>query len=353
MDENLKHGFRIGPFTVAPLAGRVDGPNGSRHVQPKVMDVLMALACRPGELVERDSILERVWGRATSDEVLTRCISELRSALGDESGTPKFIQTIPKRGYCLLQTAVFPVAADLRTPRTPGADGAAGGPTPPGTNSGHRLTALLVDDHTLVREGLKLQLQELDESMVCLEAGSCEEALTFAGREVDLVLLDFGLPGLQGLEAIAKIKSAFTAPVTIVSATDDAPTIRSAIAQGAMGFIPKTMSKREFFAALGVVRAGGIYLPAQVLFTPRGTVRKEPSESQRDVLSRVLRGMDDAAIADELNVAEREVAAHLRSAYESLGVDNRIDAVYELARRGLRIAASGESGKSTRTKSPE
>jgi DNA-binding NarL/FixJ family response regulator len=296
-----------------------------KHVQPKVMDVLLCLIEHHGKLVERDVIVERVWGRATSEEALTRCISELRSALGDDRGTPRYIQTVPKRGYRLLE----PI-----TPLAP----AGSNQTASGDEPARPFTVLLVDDHALFREGLKLQLEELDESIVCLEAGTCEEALALAPRSVDLVLLDYGLPGVRGLEAIAKIKRAFAAPVTIVSANDDAPTIRNAIANGAVGFIPKAMSKREFFAALGLVRAGAIYLPPQVLFSARSNEASEISELQRRLLAAIMRGKNDAAIAAELGLSDTDVETELHRAYRALGVDNRIDAVYELAKRGIRLA---------------
>src|SRR5262245_16553642 len=66
MDERLKRGFRIGEFRVEPLSGRVIGPSGAHHIQPKVIDVLLCLAARAGELVERDAIVAQVWGRASS-----------------------------------------------------------------------------------------------------------------------------------------------------------------------------------------------------------------------------------------------------------------------------------------------
>jgi TolB-like protein len=106
MDQRLRHGFRLGAFEVEPLAGRISGPEGAQHVQPKVMDVLLFLAAHEGQVVERDTLLQQVWRRVTSEEVLTRCISELRRALGDDRGTPTYIQTVPKRGYRLVGTVV-------------------------------------------------------------------------------------------------------------------------------------------------------------------------------------------------------------------------------------------------------
>jgi TolB-like protein/DNA-binding winged helix-turn-helix (wHTH) protein/Tfp pilus assembly protein PilF len=111
----LKQGFKLGAFEVRPLTGEVFGADGTAHLEPKVMEVLAALAQRPGEVVEREELLARVWGAraAVADEPLTRCIAELRRVLGDSRQTPAFIQTIPKRGYRLL-CPVTPLAA--RTP---------------------------------------------------------------------------------------------------------------------------------------------------------------------------------------------------------------------------------------------
>lgn len=124
MDQRLRHGFRLGEFEIEPLAGRISGPAGPQHVQPKVMDVLLFLAAHEGQVVERDTLLEQIWRRVTSEEVLTRCISELRRALGDDRGTPTYIQTVPKRGYRLVGTVVAApdsaakaeVAASSQTP---------------------------------------------------------------------------------------------------------------------------------------------------------------------------------------------------------------------------------------------
>ena len=105
MSGDLKtDGFRLGPWQVRPLDGEIFGPSGSAHLEPKVMEVLVALARQPGRVVERETLLREVWGTraAVSDEPLTRCIAELRRALGDSRHTADFIQTIPKRGYRLV-----------------------------------------------------------------------------------------------------------------------------------------------------------------------------------------------------------------------------------------------------------
>lgn len=104
MNLDLKHGFRIGCWTVEPLRGAITGPEGGKHhLQPKVMDVLVYLASRPCDTVSRDELLDAVWGSCTAaEESLTRVIAELRHALDDHVRYPEYIETIPKRGYRFL-----------------------------------------------------------------------------------------------------------------------------------------------------------------------------------------------------------------------------------------------------------
>src|SRR4051794_19327589 len=101
--------FRIGDYHVDPNRNRVTGPAGESPLQPKVIDVLCALAERHGEVLSRSDLIDRVWGKEFgADESLTRAISQLRKAFGDTREVPQVIETISKRGYRLM---VAPVAA--------------------------------------------------------------------------------------------------------------------------------------------------------------------------------------------------------------------------------------------------
>ena len=113
----LKSGFKVGPWEVRPLTGELTGGGEPARLEPKVMEVLVALAQQPGEVVEREELLRRVWGNraAVSDEPLTRCIAELRRAFGDSRQAPTYIQTIPKRGYRLSARSLC--CTELRRPR--------------------------------------------------------------------------------------------------------------------------------------------------------------------------------------------------------------------------------------------
>ncbi len=102
-----------------PRKEKIITPDETHHVEPKVMDVLVCLATRAGEVVTRDELLREVWSDTiVGDEVLSRAISLLRSCLGDERTNPKFIRTIPRQGYELIADIVPVEAAQAATRNT-------------------------------------------------------------------------------------------------------------------------------------------------------------------------------------------------------------------------------------------
>jgi tetratricopeptide (TPR) repeat protein len=103
VSEDLFKGFRLGDLQVEPLKGQVTGHYGSRHMSPKAVEVLLRLASQPGEVVSRDALLDDVWGAGQgTPEALGHAVSALRYALDDHAANPRYIQTLPKRGYRLL-----------------------------------------------------------------------------------------------------------------------------------------------------------------------------------------------------------------------------------------------------------
>ena len=106
--EKLEKGFYLGGWEVQPLEGRIVGASGPVHVEPLVMKVLLALASRPGEVVQRNELVDKVWdGRAISDSPINRCIAELRRLLEDSRTDPRFVETLSKRGYRLIAPVRF------------------------------------------------------------------------------------------------------------------------------------------------------------------------------------------------------------------------------------------------------
>ncbi len=110
MSANLRHGFLLGEFRVHPVTGTITGPAGTQHLSPRAMDLLTYLAQYPDRLLSRDQLIEAVWNNAdAADASLTRCIADLRHHFDDHADNPRYIETLPRRGYRLL-AAVRPTA---------------------------------------------------------------------------------------------------------------------------------------------------------------------------------------------------------------------------------------------------
>jgi DNA-binding NarL/FixJ family response regulator len=210
---------------------------------------------------------------------------------------------------------------------------------------------LLVDDHPLLRGGMRFLLGSLDTEFEMDEASNCSQALErVAGRSYDLVLLDLNMPGLNGLDALAAMRDAAPGtPLVVLSAESDPGVIRAAIEGGAMGFIPKSSTSEVLIQALRLVLAQGVYLPALVLEakpTAPAPAARQPGPTalpgltprQMEVLRCVIRGMQNKAIARELELSEGTVKAHLSAVYQALGAHSRTEAVYAAANLGLRLA---------------
>jgi len=130
MIEQLRRGFRLGELTIHPLTGRISGPQGTQHVSPATMDVLVCLAQHPDKVVSRDQLIDEVWNGATAgDSNLTRSVADLRHKLHDHEDNPRYIQTLPRRGFRLLAavSALDPQpeqkAEPLATPSGPASNG--------------------------------------------------------------------------------------------------------------------------------------------------------------------------------------------------------------------------------------
>ncbi|RLA29977.1 MAG: hypothetical protein DRR11_14390, partial [Gammaproteobacteria bacterium] len=108
MNNTVKSGFRIGAWDVYPQQNLLKSPEQSKTLEPKVMDVLVFLAERQGEVVSRQQILDAVWREAVvGDEVVSRAVSLLRTELGDDQKNPRYVKTISKRGYCLIADVIL------------------------------------------------------------------------------------------------------------------------------------------------------------------------------------------------------------------------------------------------------
>ncbi|HXV64836.1 MAG TPA: winged helix-turn-helix domain-containing protein, partial [Vicinamibacteria bacterium] len=110
--------FRVGVYSILPARNQVIGPEGRQKIEPRVMQVLLCLAARAGDVVSREQILQEVWlDSVVSDEVLTVAIQKLRRVLGDDAKDARFIQTVPGRGYRLNELTREPAGTQQETAR--------------------------------------------------------------------------------------------------------------------------------------------------------------------------------------------------------------------------------------------
>ena len=219
------------------------------------------------------------------------------------------------------------------------------------------LKVLVVDDHALIRQGLRPILAQLateGEAVEVMEASGFAEALDriAASPDFDLVILDLRMPDVSGFAALADIEERHPdLPVVIMTGEDDPALVREAFDHGALGFIPKSSPPPVILAALRLVLSGGTYVPPHIMATasaPRAAApaplpdpaiavgRLGITPRQSDVLALLLAGKSNKLISRELGLAEGTVKNHVAAVLKALNVDTRVQAVIAAARLGLK-----------------
>jgi DNA-binding NarL/FixJ family response regulator len=193
------------------------------------------------------------------------------------------------------------------------------------------MKVLLVDDHLLVRDGISLVLEEFEPGMTVVNASTCGETRELLAEcdDIDLVLLDIGLPDVNGLDCLKAIRNRDPLlPVVMLSGLDNPEKITAAIESGARGFIPKSAKKEIMLSVIRLVMAGGIYMPDSSLMTNARTHNKINglTPRQREVLRLLAEGLPNKAIANTLGMAEATVRVHVTSILRNLKVNNRTEA---------------------------
>jgi DNA-binding NarL/FixJ family response regulator len=208
---------------------------------------------------------------------------------------------------------------------------------------------LIVDDHHLIREGLRPVLKRLGdgEETEVLEAGSFEAAVEFADAhpDLDLLILDLRLPNVAGFAALCDLQERHPSlPIVIMSGEDDPELMRQAIEHGALGFIPKSSRADVILNALRLVLSGATYVPRQLMAAPPAAApppaKPAPARltglgltpRQADVLELLVAGKSNKAICRELNLAEGTVKTHIAAIFKALSVTSRVQAVLAVSR---------------------
>ena len=208
---------------------------------------------------------------------------------------------------------------------------------------------LLVDDHTLFREALLHVLNQLASQVVVLEAANAEEAAQLIShtRNLDLVLLDIDLPGVDGLTALPGLRELSpTVPIVVLSGSEASSHVKQALDNGAVGYIPKSCSSHEMLSALRIVLQGDVYIPPKLLgklgesalslavSSNNDNLQTVLTARQIEVLELMARGLPNKSIAKTLNLAEGTVKLHVAAILRAVGARNRTEAVIEATRLG-------------------
>jgi len=205
---------------------------------------------------------------------------------------------------------------------------------------------LLADDHVLVRAGLRALLENLTGCQIVAEASDGNEVLRLLEvNQPDIVLMDIAMPGLNGLEATAHIVKEFpTVRVIILSMYANAEYVRRALRAGALGYLVKDASAKEFEFAIRSVAQGEAYLSAAA--AKHRSIRKEPQTNtdgaiehltprQREILKLIAEGYTTLEIAQLLNISVKTAETHRTELMERLDLHDIAGLVRFAIRTGL------------------
>ncbi|MEW4369707.1 response regulator transcription factor [Paenibacillus kandeliae] len=215
---------------------------------------------------------------------------------------------------------------------------------------------LIVDDHFVVREGLKLILETSDDYQVVGEAENGQVAVRLALElQPDVILMDLNMPVMDGLEAMQQLQQQqCTIPVVILTTYNEDDLMVKGLAMGARGYLLKDSKRENLFRTLDSAIRGETLLQPEIMQTvfqargkamaPAPTVRTASasgysaillSEREKVVLQAIAHGHRSKDIAFDMGISERTVKAHLTSIYNKLGVDSRAQAVAIAIEKGI------------------
>lgn len=210
------------------------------------------------------------------------------------------------------------------------------------------LTLLLVDDHAIVREGLKRILEGGGRGWKALEAGNGFEALDRLRQQpVDVVITDVSMPGMSGLELIKRVRNEWPrAKVLVLSMHAEEQYALRAFKAGANGYLTKDLAGTDLVEAVCKVAGGGAYvtgsLAERVVLGLNGATQapghSQLSDREFDVLRRIVGGQSLSTIADDLHLSVKTVSTHKRRILDKLGLGSTA----ALIRYGMELGLPGD-----------
>lgn len=210
------------------------------------------------------------------------------------------------------------------------------------------LSVWLIEDHANYRDTVAMALRARQEIGTLLDFGDAESVFRrlkeVSSAKPDVLLLDLGLPGMHGLEAIPKLKELLPkTDIVVLTVFDDKPKVFEAIASGASGYLLKSSTPDEIVKAVVQVCEGGSPLTPQIaryVLSAFSAARKqqpgiELSSREQEILSYLADGLIKKQVAQKLNISSHTVDYHVRKIYGKLQVNTLSGAISKAVREGL------------------
>jgi len=200
-----------------------------------------------------------------------------------------------------------------------------------------KIRILLVDDHMVLRMGLTTAASDEPDMEVVADVDNGLEAIeAFRAHQPDVVVVDLRMPGLSGIETIAKLREEFgNVRILVLSNFAKGEEAYQALKAGASGFVVKEMVIDRLLEAIRAVHRGERYVPPEVASRIGERLLAQLSPREMDVLRLVARGLSNKEIAQELKVVEGTIKIHVTNVLAKLGVADRTQAIVVAIQRGI------------------
>ncbi len=205
-------------------------------------------------------------------------------------------------------------------------------------NQVQSIRILVAEDHEIVRDGICAIVNQQPDITVVAEAEDGEQAVQlYRESQPDVVLMDLRMPKMEGIEAIAQIKSEFSeAKIVILTTYDTDEDIYRGLQAGAKGYLLKDTSSEELATAIRTVYQGKKYVPQQVAIKLAERITNpELTSRETEVLKLLTKGKSNQEIGSMLKITEGTVKFHVNNIFNKLGVSDRTQAVITAFKRGL------------------
>ncbi|MFN6498646.1 MAG: response regulator [Nostoc sp. DedQUE01] len=200
------------------------------------------------------------------------------------------------------------------------------------------IRVLIVDDHSIVRQGLAAMIENEPDMTVVGQAGNGKEAIAqYRQLQPDVTLIDLRMPQINGVDAIVAICGEFAhARIIVLTTYDGDEDIYRALRAGAKGYLLKDAEPDALLNAIHLVHRGQQYIPSEVAakLVERMNI-PELSDREQEVIRQMVLGLSNHDIAAALNITESTVKFHINKILSKLGVSDRTQAVITALKRGL------------------